>query len=91
MGVARRTCGDPAAAMQILEPLIVAQPNWAAAHYEYGIVLGALGQGERAIAALRRALELKPDLAEGWLALAGHLTAVGDGAGADAAYAQQIK
>ena len=91
LGVARRAGGDAEAAARLLEPLSAAHPNWAAVHYEFGIALGALGQGERAIAALRRALELKPDLAEGWLALAGHLTAIGDTAAADAAYARHIK
>jgi predicted Zn-dependent protease len=91
LGVARRGCGDLAAAARILAPLSAAHPNWARAHYEFGITLGALGQGEAAIGALRRALELKPDLAEGWLALAGHLTAIGDAAGADAACARHIK
>ncbi|TLZ16441.1 MAG: tetratricopeptide repeat protein [Gammaproteobacteria bacterium] len=91
LGVARRGCGDPEAAARILEPLPAAHPNWALAHYEFGITLGALGQGQAAIGALRRALELKPDLAEAWLALAGHLSAIGDTAGADAAGARHIK
>jgi tetratricopeptide (TPR) repeat protein len=90
LGVARRSCGDPAAAVQILEPLVAGQPKWAAAHYEYGVALGALGRGDGAIAALRRAVALKPDLGDGWLALAGHLTAVGDTAGADSAYARHL-
>lgn len=91
LGAARRTCGDAAAAAQLLAPLTVSQPNWAAPHYEYGLALGALGEGERAIAALRRALELKPDLGEAWLALSGHLTVIGDVAAADAAFGQHLK
>ena len=91
LGVARRSCGDLAAAVQILEPLVADQPKWAAAHYEYGVALGALGRGDGAIAALRRAVGLKPDLGDGWLALAGHLTAVGDSAGADSAYARHLR
>jgi predicted Zn-dependent protease len=91
LGVARRACGDAPAALAILEPLTVAQPQWAAAHYELAVTLGACGQGERAIVALRRALELKPDLAEAWLALAGHLSAIGDTDGADAACARHLR
>jgi tetratricopeptide (TPR) repeat protein len=91
LGVARRNCGNADAAVGILEPLAAAHPNWAAAHYEFGVVLGALGRGEAAIAALRRALELNSELAEGWLALAGHLSAIGDTAGADEACARHLK
>jgi len=91
LGAARRACGDAAAAVEILAPLVAAQPDWASAHYEHGLALGPVGQGAAAIAALRRAVALKPDFAEAWLALAGHLTAVGDGAGADTAYAQHLK
>jgi len=91
LAVARRSCGEPAAAVQILGPLVAAQPGWAVAHYEYGLALGAVGRGEAAIASLRNALALKPELAEAWLALAGHLGAAGDAAGADAAYARHLK
>jgi tetratricopeptide (TPR) repeat protein len=91
LGVARRACGDAPAALAILQPLTVAQPQWAAAYYELAVTLGACGQGERAIVALRRALELKPDLAEAWLALAGHLSAIGDTDGADAACARHLR
>jgi len=31
LGAARRACGDPGAAVQILESLVSASPNWAAA------------------------------------------------------------
>jgi tetratricopeptide (TPR) repeat protein len=91
LGAARRACGDAAASVQILNPLVAAQPGWAVAHYEYGLALGDTGQGEAAIADLRRAVALKPDLAEAWQALAGHLSAAGDAAGADAAYARHIR
>ena len=69
----------------------MAHPDWAAAHYEFGVALGALGRGDAAIAALRRALELNSELAEAWLALAGHLSAIGDTAGADEACARHLK
>ncbi|MGH7880874.1 MAG: tetratricopeptide repeat protein, partial [Candidatus Binataceae bacterium] len=91
LATARRARGEAAAAAALLEPLTTLHPNWAAAHYESGVTLGVLGQGDRAIRALRRALQLQPDLAQGWLALAGHLTAIGDEAGADAAYAQHVR
>ena len=91
LGAARRSTGNAAIALEILEPLSKSQPNWAAAHYELGRALGSAGQGERAILELRRAVQLKPDLPDAWRALGDHLTATGDVEGADAAYAQHIK
>ena len=64
------------------------QPNWAAAQYELGLALGADRKGDEAVAALRRAVELKPEMGEAWLALADHLTVIGDTAAADEAYAR---
>jgi tetratricopeptide (TPR) repeat protein len=43
------------------------------------------------VTALQRAVALKPDMPDAWRALADHLTAMGDAAGADAAYAQHIR
>jgi tetratricopeptide (TPR) repeat protein len=91
LGSARRSCGNIAAAQAILEPLVEKQPNWAAAHYELGLARAGAGQRDAAIVALRRALQLKPDLTHAWLALADLLTASGDTAAADTAYAWHIK
>jgi tetratricopeptide (TPR) repeat protein len=91
LGVANRRAGDAAASQAVLEPLAQSQPNWAAAHYELGLTLGARRNGEGAVAALRRAVSLKPDMPDAWRALGDHLTAIGDAAAADAAYAQHIK
>ncbi len=91
LGVAQRRCGDAAASQTILEPLAQSQPNWAAAHYELGLTLGARRNGEAAVTALRRAVSLKPEMPDAWRALGDHLTAIGDASGADDAYAQHIK
>jgi tetratricopeptide (TPR) repeat protein len=91
LGAARRALGDVAGALTVLEPLAKSQPLAAAAQYELGIALGANGQGDRALAALRRAVTLKPDMPAAWRALGDHLTAIGDASGADDAYAQGIK
>jgi len=91
LGIARRLCGDVPGALDALEPLARSQPAWAPAHYELGLALAAAGRGEDAVAALRRAVALKPDMPDAWRALADHLTAMGDVAGADAAYAQHIR
>jgi tetratricopeptide (TPR) repeat protein len=90
-GIARRRLGDAAGALELIEPVAAAQPNAPAVHFELGLTYGELGRGEAAIAALRRAVALKPDLADAWRALGDHLSAIGDTAGADAAYAHQIK
>ena len=91
LGIARRRIGDLGGALAVLEPLAVSQPGWFAAHYELGLAQGAARQGEKAVASLRRTLELKPDLGDAWRALADHLNALGDSEGADAAYARHLK
>jgi tetratricopeptide (TPR) repeat protein len=89
LGSARRVTGETDAALQILEQLTRTQPNWAAAHYELGLTL--ISTGRPAIAALRRAVTLKPDLPDAWRTLGDRLTIEGDLKGADDAYAQHIK
>jgi tetratricopeptide (TPR) repeat protein len=91
LGAARRRNGDPIAALQVLEPLRAAHPQWALAHYELALTQGEQGMIGEAISALRRALQLKPEMADAWRALGDHLSISGDAAGADAAYAQNIK
>ena len=90
-GMAQRLMGDVTGALATLEPLARSQPTAAAVHYEYGLVLSAAGRGEEAVAALRHAVKLNPALPGACRALADHLTAIGDNAGADAAYARHIK
>jgi tetratricopeptide (TPR) repeat protein len=91
LGVARRLGGLTEAALEILEPLAVAHPNWAAAQYEQALALIAAGRSEAAVACLRRAVALKPDMADAWRTLGDQLTVIEDAAGADAAYAQHIR
>jgi len=90
LGSARRMLGKADEALAILQPLALSQARWAAAHYELGLALGDLGQ-PAALAALRRAVALKPDLPDVWRAIGDHLTLSGDLPGADAAYARHIK
>src|SRR5262245_23174904 len=66
LGAARRALGDVDGSLALLEPLAVSQPNAAAVHYELGLALGLKGQGDRAIAELRRAVSLKPDMPGAW-------------------------
>ena len=91
LGVAQRRRGHTEAALSALEPLARAQPNWAPAQYEQALALIDAGRSEAAVASLRRAVSLKPDMADAWRTLGDQLTSTGDAAGADAAYAQQIK
>jgi predicted Zn-dependent protease len=91
LGVARRVGGDAKAALQVLEPLAALHPQWALAHYELARAYGEAERSAEAMSALRRALALKPEMADAWRALGDQLTIAGDTAGADAAYAQGIK
>jgi len=91
LGIARRLGGDAQSALEILEPLAHSQPKWGAAFYELALALGNLGRGEAAVEALRRAVELNPDLPDAWRALGDQLTALDELDGADAAYARHIK
>ena len=91
LGVARRADGDSTAALAALGPLAAMHPQWALAHYELALTLSALDRGAAAIAALQRAVALKPDMSDAWRALGDELLNAGDAAGADSAYARGIK
>ena len=91
LGMARRRLGDPAGAREVLEPLARSQPRSAQSHHEYGLALSALGEDDRALAALRHAVSLKRDLPGAWRAIGDILGARGDAAGADRAYAEHIR
>ncbi len=83
--------GNAPAALAILDPLARAYPGWVTPHYELGLALGLAGRSSDAVAALRRAVALKPEMGDAWRALGDHLNALGDVQGADSAYAQHIK
>jgi tetratricopeptide (TPR) repeat protein len=91
LGSAHRRMGEAAEALSWLDPLAEAHGGWAMVHFERGLALGGLQRGDEAVAALRRAVELAPEMADGWRALADHLTAIGDTGAADAAYARHLR
>jgi tetratricopeptide (TPR) repeat protein len=91
LGASLTARGEPARALALVEPLAGAQPRWAQAQLELGLALGRAGRGDEAVAALRRAVALRPDLPTAWRALGDHLGAMGDAAGADAAYAAHVR
>jgi tetratricopeptide (TPR) repeat protein len=84
-GRAQRLSGELDAARGTLSALFADQPRSAATALELGLTHYLTGDTPAAIAALRRATELKPDMAEGWTALADALRLAGDEAGADRA------
>jgi predicted Zn-dependent protease len=90
LGMARRQSGDLPGALSILESLAQRQPGSAAAQYELGVTLGLAGRRDEALAALERAVALKPDVGEAWRLIAEHRMEAGDPAGADAAWANHV-
>lgn len=90
LGVSHSLRGQVAQALDILEPLARTQPRWAQAQMELGLARSRAGR-EGAIPALRRAVELKPDLPQAWRALGDLLLAAEDFDGADVAYAAHVR
>ena len=91
LAMARVRQGDDQAAVGVLGPLARACPDWAQAHRDFGGALARLGRFDEAVAALRQATTLQPEMADAWLALADALRANGDAAGADAAYLRHVR
>ncbi|MFT5571614.1 MAG: tetratricopeptide (TPR) repeat protein [Cryomorphaceae bacterium] len=88
---AHQGLGNIDQACEILSELTQSQGKWAAAFYQYGVVLTLVGRGDHAIDALQRAVELNPNHPEAWRHLGDHLMATGDAPGGDAAYARHIQ
>jgi len=91
LGTAEVNLRQPRRALELLTPLARANPNSAPVHLQLGLALGAIGEGESAIAALRHSLKIQPELPSAWLALADHLSATDDQEGAQAAYSAHIR
>jgi len=91
LGTAYRHAGQTQAAIQVLEPLAREQPNSPAVHIELAVALSEADRATEAIAAVRRALQLKPTSADAWRVLAEQLDLIGDTQGADGARAAHIK
>lgn len=91
LAASRSAQGDTQGALDILQPLVRQQANWALAHADLGAALGRAGRHEDAVEPLRKAAALKPDLPQVWRALGDALTAAGQRAAADAAYAEHVR
>ena len=73
LGVARRLTGHVDAALELLLPLAASQPRWAVAHYELGLAQGDASQIHAALASLRRAVYLRPNMPDAWRTIGDHL------------------
>ena len=86
LAAALRRQGKPGKSLAVLEPLASRNADSPSFLFEYGVSLGAVGQGEKAIAALRKAVRLDPKHAGAWRSLGDQLAVSGDAAGSHEAY-----
>jgi tetratricopeptide (TPR) repeat protein len=82
---------DPASAAEQSAEILGVHPDLPEALTLSGLALGAVGKGEESIAALRRAVHLKPDQPEAWRALGDHYSALEMREAADEAFAQHLR
>ena len=85
-GMARRLAGRPAEALEVLRPLCEQVGDAPFPHLQLGLALREAGDPEQAARALRRAIAIKPDFSDSWLALAHLESSTGDGKGAAEAF-----
>lgn len=88
LAAAYRRLGRPTEAADVLERLARTEGGSAVLYLELGCARAAAGEHSGALAALRHAVALNPDLADGWRALAEEHFIAGDTLAGDAAYAQ---
>jgi len=77
---------DPQRSLALLEPMAPRYSDSPTFLFEYGQTLAALGRGEEAVTALRKAIRLDPGFAAAWRSLGDQLAVAGDEAGSRAAY-----
>lgn len=90
-GIASRLTGNLDAAIEILTVLSASSPDAPLVHLQLGLALRGSGQNEDAVQSMRRAVAIKPDFSDAWLALADLLTALGDKDGADEAFTAYVR
>jgi tetratricopeptide (TPR) repeat protein len=83
-----RRLGNSSGAIGIIENLARAQPGSALVQLELGRTYAACARGKDAEAALERAVELDPNLADAWRELSEQRLRLGETASADAAYSR---
>lgn len=91
LAAARAAQGKLEGALAVLEPLAASQPQWAAVQFECGLALTQAGRRVEAIAALRRAVALQPDLPQAWRLLGDQLHAMGEVEAAGEAYVNHAR
>lgn len=90
-GIASRLTGNLDAAIEILTMLSASSPDAPLVHLQLGLALCGSGRNEDAVQSMRRAVTVKPDFSDAWLALADLLTALGDKDGADEAFTMYVR
>lgn len=91
LAATRMAQGKLEGALAVLEPLAASQPRWAAVQFEWGLALIQAGRPNEAIAALRRAVALQPDLPQAWRLLGDQLHAMGEVEAAGEAYVNHVR
>lgn len=89
-GRALSDLGRQQEAVSCLEQAILAEPEFAAAHYNLGWILGRIGDGQGAVAAYRQAIALQDLYPVAWNNLGLELDRLGDGDGATEAFRTAI-
>src|SRR5690242_4995424 len=87
----RLLASDPAAAAEQAAEILKVMRDQPNALTIFGLALGRMGQGDAAIASLRRAVGLMPQQPEAWRALGDHYAAIEMLEAADEAYAQSVR
>ncbi len=91
LAAAFRLQGKPADSLAVLERMLARNFDSPSFLYEYGQSLGAVGQGDKAIDALRKSVRLDPKHAGAWRALGDQLAVAGDETGSRAAYEKHFE
>jgi tetratricopeptide (TPR) repeat protein len=88
---ALRRLGLVDAAHACLAPLMTPPPSVPIPWFEWGMMLAAMGEEERAVQAFRHATHLAPGFTGAWRAMGDALMVLGDGPQAGRAYAQAAR
>ena len=91
MHATRLLTKQPELAAEQAREILKVVPGHVPAAFLLARAFAALGRGDDAIGALRATLVIEPDHPEAWRLLADHLVAIGDTAGADAAYNKHVR
>jgi tetratricopeptide (TPR) repeat protein len=89
--IARRLMGNPTGAVEILTQLCQSWPDAPLPQLQLGLALRQAGQHQSAVQAMRRAVAIRADFGDAWLALAELLTALADIDGADQAFGMYVR